>query len=74
MQNERYRERGLLPIWSDRTVDWETRRRQLLEILQREEYGFFPCEADEISFAEDAPANFCAGKVSRSRVEVTARF
>ena len=54
---------------------WETTRAEILALLREHEYGFFPCEADEITFKEGpTDGNFCAGKVYTSVVEAIARF
>lgn len=46
-------------------------RAQMLDILQREEYGFLPPAPDAVTFtAEDIPGvtNFCAGKATLQKV------
>ena len=45
--------------------DWEMRREEIKELLQREEYGFFPPKPDSVEFYEDKNSclkNFAAGK------------
>ena len=69
---ELYKERGLIPVW-DEDIVWEERRAQILMLLQKEEYGFFPEECDNVSFEViEENDNFCAGKVNFKHVKVTA--
>ena len=65
-----------LPAILDPNVpDWETRRRQIVDLLLKEEYGFFPREADAITFKEGEPwTTFCAGKAIYTRVTAQVRF
>ena len=75
MLREMYKARGLMPIWPDKTVDWETRRKQLIEILCEEEYGFMPAECNKVTFeVASEETNFCAGKATLRKVIVTAYF
>ncbi len=66
--------RDLPEIWPDKTVAWETRRREIAEILQGELFGYRPPEPEEIAFEilPDAPyyRTFCAGKVSLHKIAV----
>ena len=66
--------RDLPEIWPDKTVAWETRRREIAEILQGELFGYRPPEPEEIAFVilPDAPyyRTFCAGKVSLHKIAV----
>ncbi len=50
-------------------------REQMLDILQREEYGYLPEKPESISFEEqDFIPNFCAGKAVCKKVEVKVRI
>lgn len=51
-------------------------REEMLDILFREEYGYLPPAPDEISWEVVGPQvnNFCAGKASFNRVDITCRF
>ena len=64
--------RNLMPIWEN-DISWEERRKQILNLLQKEEYGYFPDVYDMLTFKvvkeEDT---FCAGKVNFKHVNVTA--
>ena len=48
-------------------------RSEMLEILQREEYGYLPPKPDrtEWKVQENCIPSFCAGKVTAQRVELT---
>ena len=48
-------------------------REEMLEILQREEYGYLPQKPDrmEWSIRENCIPSFCAGKVTAQRVDLT---
>ena len=47
----------------------------MLEILQREEYGYMPPVSESVEF-EVVPIlpNFCAGKAKLDRVEITSKI
>lgn len=47
-------------------------REEMLDILQREEYGYLPARPDAISFqvTPNIVSNFCAGKAELSRVQI----
>lgn len=49
-------------------------REEMLEILQREEYGYMPPKPDKMSYkvTDDFIPNFCAGKVISQKVEITS--
>ncbi|MBE7030023.1 MAG: alpha/beta hydrolase [Ruminococcaceae bacterium] len=62
--------RKLPTIW-DGTGVWAKRRAELMELIQREEYGFLPPKPDSISFemvSEDT--GFCAGKAILRKVVI----
>ncbi|MBO5110586.1 MAG: hypothetical protein J6D21_07710 [Clostridia bacterium] len=64
----------LPPILKENT-DWETRRKELIDVLLDREYGRMPRLHDAISFAEGGvDTSFCAGKATHTRVEATATF
>lgn len=75
MLKEIYDKRGLMSLWDKEGVDWETRRRQLLDILCEEEYGFMPVECDKVTCETvSEETSFCAGKATLRKVTVTAHF
>ena len=51
-------------------------RKEMLEILQGEEYGFIPPKPDKLSFAEekDIVPNFCAGKANLSKITLSSEI
>ena len=53
-------------LWPDPAVPWETRRREIAEVLQRELFGYRPPDPEEESFElipeESEQLYFCAGK------------
>ena len=54
--------------------DWETRRQEIRELLQREVYGFLPEEPEKIWF-EELPGQwadtvFCAGKAPLKQIRI----
>jgi len=57
---------------AESAADWQARRAEIKEIIQREGYGFLPPAPDFIR-AEvlDADGHFCAGKVTLSKVRLT---
>jgi len=72
MLAELCKKRNLMSIW-EKNITWEVRRKQILDLLQKEEYGYFPEECDRISFeAIEKNDNFCAGKVNFKHIKVTA--
>ncbi len=67
--------RKLPAIWQEPQKDWPSRRQEILALLQQEEYGFFPEQAEQVTFEVlQEEKNFCAGKVTLSRVKITARW
>lgn len=57
---------------SVRTVDdWRARRRELLELLSREEYGFTPEAPEAVRANVITTERVCAGKAMQSRVELS---
>ena len=63
--------RGVPAIW-DGTGDWESRRRELLDTLLREAYGYLPPAPENLHFEEAKEdyysINFCAGHACLRRV------
>ena len=74
MLEQHLRDRNVMPIWDENAGDWESRRREIIELLCREEYGFMPKEHDQLCWEEAAPSSFCAGKAEHRKVTLTARF
>ena len=75
MLREIYAERGLMSIWNEKEGSWEDRRKEIVELLQKEEYGFFPLEHEKVSFeVVEENARFCAGKAILKTVKVTVTF
>ena len=55
-----------------RTVDdWRARRRELLELLSREEYGFTPDAPDSVRAEIVSTERVCAGKANQSRINLS---
>ena len=69
------RERKLMHIWDEEAAGWESRRKEIVDLLCREEYGFMPREHDNLTWTEE-PADyiFCAGRASHKKVILTAHF
>jgi len=69
------KERGLMPIWDEKAQSWEERRKEIIDLLCMEEYGFMPKEHDSLSW-EVIPQDyiFCAGRARISKVILTAHF
>ncbi len=65
--------RKLPEIWDGKT-DWETRRKEIADILQSELFGYRPADPESISFSELPPepfyATFCAGKAPLKKIEI----
>ena len=68
-------ERRLPRVWDEDCGDWEKRREEIKEILQREEYGFMPKEHDILTWEEEPVTYiFCAGRAEHKKVILTAYF
>lgn len=66
----------LKEILKDRRVPDLLTREEMLDILQREEYGYIPQRPDEVTFEVKnsfIPA-FCAGKAKSKRVTITCKI
>lgn len=74
MLEELLAKRKLMKIW-DKGSDWQTRRKEILEILLNEEYGIFPPKPVELLYSviKEEP-NFCAGKATLKKVVLTAKL
>lgn len=65
----------VMPIWNEKEISWEERRKQIIELLCEEEYGFLPKEHDNLTWeVVSEEERFCAGKVLLSKVLLTAHF
>lgn len=74
MLKEAIKSLRLPEIW-DGEKDWEERRKELLDILCREEYGFMPKEHDGLTWETVSEEDtFCAGKVTLKKIMLTAHF
>ena len=51
--------------------DWRARRRELIEILSREEYGFTPAAPESVRAEVTAAERVCAGKAMQSSVRLS---
>ena len=51
-------------------------RNEMVKLIQKEEYGFIPLVPDKIRFTEteDYIPNFCAGKATIKKVDITSTF
>ena len=75
MLKELCQQRGLMPVWEDTSKGWDERRKEIAEILCREEYGFMPKEHDGLTWeVESENDRFCAGRVTLRKVILTAIF
>ncbi|MCR4622923.1 MAG: hypothetical protein K5663_12665 [Clostridiales bacterium] len=67
--------RNLMTVWDATAGDWKSRRRETVDQLCREEYGFMPKEYDRLTWTEEnAPFTFCAGRAEHKKVTLTAHF
>lgn len=71
-------ERRIPEVWSKDSSDWESRRREIAELLQKEVYGYRPGEPEEISFTElegeSFYKGFCAGKAPLKKIEIKGKI
>ena len=69
--------RKIPEIWDGKT-DWETRRKEIADVLQRELFGYRPADPEEVSFIElpDEPwyNTFCAGKATLKKIEARTKI
>lgn len=70
--------RNLPEIWSSDNTDWWTRREEIKDLLQKEEYGYRPGEPEEIAFTELTGESFydgfCAGKAPLKKIEIKVKI
>lgn len=61
---------------NERKLPKLSEREKMLEILQREEYGFIPPKPDKFTFTEEKGIvpNFCAGKASLSKIMLSSEI
>ena len=61
-------------ILRERNIPELKTREEMLDILQKEEYGYMPQKPDKITFnvTEEIVRNFCAGKAILNKVEITS--
>ena len=66
----------LQAILKERAIPALRSRAEMLEILQREEYGYLPEKPEAISWQvkDNCIPSFCAGKVTAQRVELTVNM
>ena len=66
----------LQAILKERAIPPLRTRSEMLEILQREEYGYLPEKPEAISWQvrDNCIPSFCAGKVTAQRVELTVNM
>ena len=67
---ELLKERELPVLWDKNETDWNTRREQIKDVLQREEFGYLPPPPEELTFEEvgKEEAEFCAGKAPLKKI------
>ncbi|MBR2460939.1 MAG: hypothetical protein IKB34_06900 [Clostridia bacterium] len=75
---EELKKRNVPEIWGEGVQDWESRRLEIADILQRELFGYRPADPEEISFVELPPAyfynTFCAGKATLKKIEIRTKL
>ena len=65
MLSELVKEFNLPKLWDEKEISWEERRKEIVNILCEEEYGFMPKMHDDLTWEEISEDNrFCAGKVA----------
>lgn len=68
-------DRNLMSVWDEKSSDWESRRKEIVDLLCREEYGFMPKEHDKLIWEEESVTYiFCAGRAEHKKVTLTAHF
>jgi len=55
-------ERKLMPVCDEKKFDWASRRKEIIELLCREEYGFMPKEHDRLIWEEESVYGFVKEK------------
>src|SRR5690625_458909 len=75
MLNELLNERKIMPIWEHDDVPWTDRKKEIVQLLCEEEYGFLPPDPIDLSFEVlHVDQRFCAGKAPLKKVMLTAKF
>lgn len=68
-------ENNQMEIWPDTNVPWERRRKEIVQLLCKEEYGFCPPPPQRLTWEEEmVKERFCAGKAPLKRVTLTAQL
>ncbi|GHU77639.1 acetylxylan esterase [Clostridia bacterium] len=67
-------DRHLPGVWDPSKVDWPTRRREIVELLGREEYGFAPPKPDRLHWEVLGETPTCAGKATHKTVRLIAQW
>ena len=68
-------DRNVMPVWDEKAAKWESRRKEIIELLCREEYGYMPKEHDKLTWTEEAASyTFCAGRATHKKVTLTVHF
>ena len=74
MLDELVKEFNLPKIWNEEK-SWEIRRKEIVNLLCEEEYGFMPKMHDNLTWEEVSENDrFCAGKVTIKKIMITAHF
>lgn len=78
MCEEMLKARKLPVIWDKDQTDWESRRREITELFQREIFGYRPEEPECLEFTElpdeSYYGKFCAGKAIRKKIRISGRL
>lgn len=74
MLDEICKKRNLMKIWP-KGDNWVTRRKEIIDILLEEEYGFIPKRHDKIDWEiVEENIEYCAGKVTLRKINATVYF
>lgn len=75
MLKELYNKRGLMPVWNENEKSWQERKAEIIKLLLEEEYGFLPRTHDNLTWKKETEnPNFCGGKVTLTKIKLTAHF
>ncbi len=61
-------------IWSDTSIPWETRKKEILDLLCYEEYGALLPKPDNVSWTVEPLCDLCGGKTEYKKVQLTAKW